>query len=165
MCSKRVKLTIRNKIPVDEVSLPMNGDKDAIRVLVADGNPTFLHIIADVFRLYPELALVGTASTPDQILALAQALCPQIILISLNSPGLFNVELIARLRYLLPDVGIIALSLLDAKGAYYQMALDIGADDLVDKGALVTNLLPVIQRVFGRKKPGKPDSSPNEEGK
>ena len=165
MCSKRVKLTIRDKIPVDKVSLPMNGNKDAIRVLVADGNATFLHIAADVFRLYPELDLVGTASTPDQILVLAQELCPQVILIDLNSPGLFNVELIARLRYLLPNVGIIALSLLDAKGVYCQMALNIGADDLVDKGALVTDLLPAIQRVIGRKKAGKLDSSPNEAGK
>ena len=40
MRSKCVKLTIRDKIPVDKVSLPMNGNKDAIRVLVADVNPT-----------------------------------------------------------------------------------------------------------------------------
>jgi DNA-binding NarL/FixJ family response regulator len=143
----------------------MNGNKDAIRVLVADGNPTFLRIAADVFWLYPELALVGTASTPGQILVLAQELCPQVILIDLNSPGLLNSKLIARLRYLLPHVGIIALSLLDAKGVYYQMALNIGADDLVDKGALVTDLLPAIQRVVGRKKAGRLDSAPNEAGK
>jgi two-component system, NarL family, invasion response regulator UvrY len=165
MCSKRVKLNISNKVPVDEVSLLMNGNKEAIRVLLADGNPTFLHIAADVFRLYPELALVGTASTPSQTLALAQELCPQVILIDLNLPGLLNSKLIARLRHLLPQVGIIALNLLDAKGIYYQMALDIGADDLVDKGALVTNLLPAIQRVIGQKKVGEPDFSPNEAGK
>jgi hypothetical protein len=55
--------------------------------------------------------------------------------------------------------------MLDAKGIYHQMALDIGADDLVDKGALVTDLLPAIQGVIGRKKAGKLDSFPNEPGK
>jgi DNA-binding NarL/FixJ family response regulator len=152
MFSKCVKLNIRDKVPFDEVSLLMNGNKEVIRVLLADDNPTFLHIAADVFRLYPELVLVGAASTPGQTLALAQELRPQVILVDLNLPGLLNFELIARLRQLLPQAGIIALNLLDAKGIYHQMALDIGADDLVDKGALVTNLLPVVQRVMVGKK-------------
>jgi DNA-binding NarL/FixJ family response regulator len=46
----------------------------------------------------------------------------------------------------LPDVGIVALTLLEGD-AYRQAALAAGADDLVAKAELVTDLLPAIRRV------------------
>jgi CheY-like chemotaxis protein len=54
-------------------------------------------------------------------------------------PGL---ETISRLRNMLPGVGIIALTLLEGN-AYRQAALAAGADDLVPKAELITDLLPV----------------------
>ena len=65
------------------------------------------------------------------------------ILIGLDMPGL---ETIRRLRNILPDVGIIALSLLK-DNAYRQAALAAGVDDLVRKAELITDLLPAIRRV------------------
>jgi DNA-binding NarL/FixJ family response regulator len=78
--------------------------------------------------------------TPGTWEALAQArdLQPQVILIGLDKPGL---ETISRLRKVLPGVGIIALTLLEGKD-YRQAALAAGADDLVCKAELITDLLP-----------------------
>ena len=122
-------------------------NQETTRVLLVDDNPTFLRVAADIVRLYPELMLVGTSSTSAQTLRLAQQLRPQIILIDLSLPGLQDLDLIPRLHRLLPPVGIIALSMLDINDFYRQAALAIGADDLVRKGALVADLLPVIRRV------------------
>jgi two-component system nitrate/nitrite response regulator NarL len=124
-----------------------NDSQDAIRVLLVDDNPIFLRVAADIVRLYPELTLVGASSTPGQTLKLAQQLQPQVILIDLSLPGLQDLDLIPRLRRLLPWASIIALSLLEIDGFYRQAALTIGADDLIRKGALMADLLPVIQRV------------------
>jgi DNA-binding NarL/FixJ family response regulator len=46
---------------------------------------------------------------------------------------------------MMPDVSIIAMSLVRAAG-YREAALAAGADDLVLKAALVTDLLPAIRR-------------------
>jgi CheY-like chemotaxis protein len=51
-----------------------------------------------------------------------------------------------RLRNMLLGVGIIALTLL-AGNAYRQAAMAAGADDLVRKAELITDLLPAIGRV------------------
>jgi CheY-like chemotaxis protein len=66
-----------------------------------------------------------------------------VILIGLDMPGL---EILPRLRNMLPDAGIIALTLLN-DNAYRQAALAAGADDVVRKAELTTELLPAIRRV------------------
>ena len=82
-------------------------------------------------------------------MAQAQDLQPQVILFGLDRPGL---ETISRLRDALPGVGIIAMTLLEGT-AYRQAALAAGADDLVRKAELVTDLLPAIRRVTQAKRP------------
>lgn len=56
-------------------------------------------------------------------------------------------EIISRLRSMLPSVGITALTPLEGN-AYRQAATAVGADDLVRKAELVTDLLPSIRRVM-----------------
>ena len=79
----------------------------------------------------------------DEALIQVQDLRPRVILIGLDRPGL---DAISRLRKVLPGAGIIALSLLN-DDAYRQAALAAGADDVVRKAELTTELLPAIWRV------------------
>jgi len=90
-----------------------------------------------------ELTVVGVIGGGEEVLAQAQDLGPQVILIDLDTPGL---ETISRLRNVLPGVGIVALTLLEGN-AYRQTAMAAGADDLVHKAELVTDLVPAIRRV------------------
>jgi len=75
-----------------------------------------------------------------------QNLQPQVILIGLDTPGPTGLETIPRLRKVLPNVGIIALTLLEGN-AYRQAALAAGAGDVVRKAELTTDLLPAIRHV------------------
>jgi DNA-binding NarL/FixJ family response regulator len=70
-----------------------------------------------------------------------------VILIGLDGPGLTGLETISRLRNMLPDVGIITLTLLE-DNAFRQAAMAAGADHLVRKAELVTDLLPAIEWVM-----------------
>ena len=79
-------------------------------------------------------------------MAQAQALLPQVILLDLQVPGLPCLEMIPRLRGMVPKAGIIALSLMDAK-VYKEAALAAGADEFVGKATLGTDLLVAIRRV------------------
>ena len=118
-------------------------DSSKIRVLVVDDNEPFLRVATDFLQRHDELTVVGAICGGEEALAQAQDLGPQVILIGLDTPGL---ETISRLRKVLPGVGIIALTLLEGN-AYRQAAMAAGADDLVRKAELTTDLLPAIRRV------------------
>ncbi len=121
-------------------------DSPKIRVLLVDDNEAFRRVATDFLQRQYELTVVG-AIRGEEALTQAQDLQPQVILIGLDRPGL---ETISRLRKVLPSVGIIALTLLN-DNAYRQVALAAGADDLVHKAELATDLLPAIRRGLDEK--------------
>ena len=123
---------------------PEEGPK--ISVLLVDDHEAFLRIATEFLQRHDELTVVGAARGGEEALTQAQDLRPQIILVDLNMPGLSGLETIPLLRAMLPEAGIIALTLLDAK-VYRQAALAAGADDFVPKANLSTELLPAIRRV------------------
>ena len=115
-------------------------DRFKIRVLLLDDNQAFLRVANTFLRRQHELIVVGAMCGVEEALIQVQDLRPQVILVGLDRPGL---EAISRLREALPGVGIVALTLL-AGNAYRQAALTVGADDLVCKTELVTDLGPAI---------------------
>ncbi len=117
-----------------------------IRVLLVDDHEPFLRVATDFLKRQHELVVVGALRGGQEALAQAQGLRPHVILIDLNMPGLNGLEVIPRLRIMLPEAGIIALTLLDVN-IYRQPALAAGADDFVAKANLTTDLLPAIRRV------------------
>jgi NarL family two-component system response regulator LiaR len=119
-----------------------------ISVLLVDNNPGFLRILASFLERYGNggILIVGTALGGKEGLTKAQSLRPQVILIDLAMPDLHGLEAIPQLRNMLPDVGIIALTFLDSD-TYRQAVLSAGANDLVSKIRLDTDLLPAIWRV------------------
>jgi DNA-binding NarL/FixJ family response regulator len=118
-------------------------DSPKIRVLVVDDNEAFLRVATDFLQRQHELTVVGAICEGEQALAQVQDLQPRVIVIGLDTPGL---EILPRLRNILPGVGIIALTLLEGN-AYRRAALAAGADDLVPKAELTTELLLAIRRV------------------
>ena len=116
------------------------------RVLLVDDNRAFLKIAAEFLGRTPELALVGTLSQGKEALARVQVLQPHVVVVDMDMPDISGLELIGCLRSELPQVGIIALTLLSGE-AYRGAVLGAGADDFVSKTALVTDLLPAIRRV------------------
>jgi DNA-binding NarL/FixJ family response regulator len=127
-------------------------EKDEIRLLFIDGNPIFRPVMLRFLKRCGELNLVGITS--ERVVAQAQELRAQVILLDLDRPDRTGLSTISTLRASLPEVGIIALSLLDAEG-YRQAVLAAGANDLVMKSNLGTDLLPAIRRAApdGRQRP------------
>ena len=117
-----------------------------ISVMLVDDNPTFLRIATRFLQEHDDVMVVGAAGGGEEALAQAQARQPDIVLIDLAMPGLSGLETIPRLRAMLPEVGIIALTVLDTN-SYRQAALEAGANDFVPKSTLNTDLLPAIRRV------------------
>lgn len=118
-------------------------------VLLVDDSPAFLRILTRFLQEHNhnEVAVVGTAGGGEEALAKAEDLLPQVVLLDLAMPGLSGLEVIPHLRRIVPNAGIIMLTLLDANG-YREAALAAGADEFVPKADLVTDLLPAIRRVM-----------------
>ena len=118
-----------------------------ISLLLVDDNPRFLQVLTRFLHVrFSDEVIVGTAGEGMEALVQAQNLRPQVILLDLVMPGLGALSAIPRLRSMMPDVGIIVLTVLDAKG-YRKAALAAGADDFVGKASLYTDLIPAIQRL------------------
>lgn len=123
-------------------------------LLLVDDNPSFLRVAARFCDQHPdELHLVATAQDGAEALDKAVDIRPDLVLMDLNMPGMGGLEAIRKLRQMLPDVGIIALTLLD-KTSYLGPTLEAGADEFVCKPTLVSDLLPAIRRVVAARGSG-----------
>ena len=120
-------------------------ERSKIRILLIAGNPTFRPVVTRFLERCGELNLVGTVWGSDKVLAQALDLRPQVILLDLDTSDRTGLATITNLRAALSGVGLVALSLLGAD-AYRQAVLAAGADDLVLKRNLRTDLLPSIRR-------------------
>ncbi len=120
-------------------------------LLLVDDNPVFLDLLRRYLEVYGNggLAIAGTALGGKEALTRAPNLRPDVIVIDLVMPDLPGLEAIPRLRRLLPEAGIIALTFSDTDYDR-QAALAAGADDFVSKARLEHELLPAIWRLAER---------------
>jgi len=137
-----------------------------ISVLLVDDNPKFLHFATRFLEAHNDVVVVGTATGCDEAIIQAKDLRPQVMLLDLAVPDLSSsLEAIPRLRGMLPEMGIIAVTMFDTDG-YRQAALKAGADDFIPKRTIDTDLLPAIWRVGQADQPGEEmadSTKPNQE--
>jgi len=117
-----------------------------ISVMLVDDNPIFLKAATQFLEAHESVVVVGTADGGEEALKKAQELRPQVILIDLAMPRVPGLEVIPRLRGLLPEVVIVALTVMNAN-SFRQAALKAGADEFIPKSAMRTDLLPTIRRL------------------
>jgi len=119
-----------------------------INILLVDDNKVFLKTAVKYLKECGrnKIAVICQANGGREALAMAETLRPQAILIDLAMSDLTGLMLIPRLRKVLPEAALIALSLQDAKG-YRTAAISAGADEFVSKSAMFSELMPAIQRV------------------
>jgi DNA-binding NarL/FixJ family response regulator len=120
--------------------------KRAIRILAVDDHPVFRAGISAMLANESDLCIVGEASDGHEAVAQYRALCPDLMLLDLQMPGLNGIEVIAQIRAQYSAARIVVLTTY-AGDVLAQRALTAGAQGYVLKGMIRKDLLDTIRAV------------------
>jgi len=109
-------------------------------ILIADDQPKVRLGLRVLLERLSGLKVVGEAVDVEELLAQAQV-CPHVVLLDWELPGLRARPVLSTLRGICPDVAVIALS---GRPEARQAALSAGADAFVSKGDPPERLLAAV---------------------
>ena len=109
-----------------------------ISVLLVDNNPLFAQLLVRFLQLEGRARVTVANSAQEDVLTIAGLVNPDAVLFDLDALGKAGLELIRRIRDILPDGLLIAtMDDLDCREA----VVDAGADSLMLKSELDLNFL------------------------
>lgn len=117
-----------------------------IRVVVADDHPTFRAGLRLMLGAAPDIELVGEAEDGTQVVELAQALAPDVVVMDLRMPGLDGIEATRRLLATQPELGVVVLTMFEDDESVFA-AMRAGARGYLLKGAEQDEILRGIRAI------------------
>jgi len=115
-----------------------------MRILLADSQSRVRFALRSLLEEQPGLMVVGEATDCKELLAQAGAVCPDLVLIDWDLPGMAGVDLLAALQKMCPGLHVIALS---SRPEVEQEALAAGVQAFVSKAGPPEPLLAAIHAV------------------
>ncbi|CAE6728013.1 MAG: response regulator transcription factor [Nitrospira sp.] len=111
------------------------------RLVIADDHS----IVLEAYRqlLEPEYEVVGSALNGEELLRIAPALAPDIILLDISMPTLNGLDVSRQLRASLPQAKLIFVTMM-SEPFYITQAFDLGAVGYVLKQSASTELLSAL---------------------
>jgi DNA-binding NarL/FixJ family response regulator len=122
------------------------GSLDALRIVIADDHLLFRDGLRALLAAAPDMDMVGEAGTGDEVIDLAAALQPEVVVMDLQMPGTGGVEATRRIVQASPHVGVLVVTMFDDDSSVFA-AMRAGARGYVLKGAKYDELLRAIRAV------------------
>jgi len=124
-------------------------DLHPLRVALLDRNERFLRALEGFLADHSdEVTVVGARQTLAHAGRYIEECGPEVVLVGIGLPGTKAIELISELRAARLNGRIVALTLLE--DGYAQAARSAGADDVVLKERVSTDLIPAMRRLAQR---------------
>ena len=121
-------------------------DAQQLRILIADDHPLFRDGLRVLLESVDDMHVVGEASSGEDVVALAAALQPEVILMDIKMPGLNGIEATRRILAATPGIKILIVSMFEDDDSVFA-ALRAGARGYILKGAAQTETLRAIRAV------------------
>ena len=118
-----------------------------IRVLIAEDQATVRDALATLLSLQPDIEVVATVGRGDEVVAVAEAASPDVVLLDIEMPGQSGLEAAAALRAALPDCRVLILTTFGRPG-YLRRAMQSGAVGFLVKEAPAAQLAVAIRRAM-----------------
>jgi DNA-binding NarL/FixJ family response regulator len=112
----------------------MTDAKGPIRVYLVDDQAVVRASLRSLLASRDELVLVGDSGDPDEALAAIEKARPDVVLLDISMPKLSGLDLLPRLRKLLPRTKVVMLTHHESE-SIVQQALQSGADGYLSKGS------------------------------
>jgi DNA-binding NarL/FixJ family response regulator len=113
-----------------------------MRVLLADDQAQVRSALRLLLMHQPEVEIIGEAVDSTGLLDWVKAVCPDMVLLDWELPGLPTVVLLPLLHEYCPDLRVVALS---GRPEARREALQAGSDAFASKGDPPERLLAVIR--------------------
>lgn len=114
-----------------------------IRVLIADDHPVFRFGLRALLSTQPDIEVVGEATSGPEVMALAENLEPDVILMDIKMPAVNGIEATRRILQRHPGIGILILTMFEDDSVF--AAVRAGARGYILKGAEGEETLRAIQ--------------------
>jgi DNA-binding NarL/FixJ family response regulator len=119
---------------------------EQIHVLIADDHTLFRTGLRALLNLFPDIQVVGEASTGAETIAEAEALLPDIILMDIQMPGVNGIEATRRILRTSPNIGVIVVTMFEDNSSVFS-AMRAGARGYILKEAGEEEVLRAIRAV------------------
>jgi PAS domain S-box-containing protein len=113
---------------------------DPLRILLVDDHAEVRNVLRAILNQQPQLVVVGEASNGFEAIAQAHTVQPDVILMDISMPHMDGIEATMRIRAVLPDIQIVALSMQSRSAAATAME-QAGAAGYFVKGTDMRRLL------------------------
>ena len=122
-------------------------DDAAAGVLICDDNDAMRVLLGAIIAESPRLHVVGEASDGNDVVAQANRLQPDVILLDLAMPIRSGLEALPELRRVAPDAQVIVFSGF-AGGIVADDVLELGAASYLEKGAHPDTIIATIEQAL-----------------
>lgn len=122
-----------------------DGEVTHVRVLLADDNERFRHLLRQLLERERGVSVVAEAGDGEQAIEMALRLRPDVVLMDLSMPGLDGLEATMALKQQLPDMTVLMLSVADKE---HEIAAGLagGAAEYLVKGTPAAEIVAAIKR-------------------
>lgn len=117
---------------------------EPIRLLIADDHPLFRDGLRALLESVPGMQVLGEVTTGNEVIAQAQALQPDLILMDIKMPGMNGIEATRRILSSSPHIRILILTMFEDDESVFA-AIRAGARGYLLKGAVQEETLRAIR--------------------
>jgi two-component system, NarL family, response regulator DesR len=122
-----------------------SGERDVIRVLLADDQALVRGALVALLGLEPDLQVVAEVGRGDEVVEAARRSRPDVVLMDVEMPGIDGIIATAALRAALPSCRVLVVTTFGRPG-YLQRAMEAGASGFVVKDTPARQLADAVRR-------------------